>query len=424
VRETSTVFGVKVTEIGAMGDGIGTINGEKVYVPFSAPGDVLTLDVTGNRGEIKSIEAESDHRAKAPCPYFGHCGGCSLQHLTTDFVDRWKRQKLIRTLSAVALQDTPVKPVINIAAGQRRRVSFSFVITSKSTVLGFKQRRNHHVEDIEHCLLLTEALNQSQTPLREFLRAGFDVGASGQALVTECANGMSVDLTLTKSKSTARGAIGHAQLSMGAAASSFARVTLDGELLFEREQVNVEVDDIVVEFPIGGFLQPSKAGESTLRSLVAEEVTMRVKPGSHVVDLFCGTGALTLSLAQRYRLSAFDGSKTAIASLEATVRNTQGLKPVLTEMRDLNERPIMAAELKGVGAVVLDPPRSGAAVQTQQLIKSKVPTIVYASCNVATFARDCKELVEAGFVLEEVTPIDQFNYAAHIECVGVLTRGA
>ncbi len=422
VGKTTTVSGVEVTEIGGMGDGVGTIDNSPVFVPLSAPGDILTLDMIGNRGEIRSIEKAGSHRTEAPCPHFGSCGGCSLQHLTPDFVDQWKRQKLASALSKAGLQDVKIENGINIASGQRRRVSLSFVIASGETVLGFKKRRTHQVDHIDHCLLLTEDLNQSLSPLSDFLRDGFDNGVSGQALVTECANGVSVDLTIDKSKSERDFSNRHAQLSTSAAVSSFERVTIDGELLSQRKPMMVEFEDIEVEFSIGGFLQPSLAGESALRTLVAAEIVKRAKAGSHIVDLFCGCGALTLPLARDYRLSAFDGSKSAIASLETAVRNTQGLKPVVVDVRDLNERPIMAAELKNVGVVVLDPPRAGAAIQIQQLIKSRVSTVIYVSCNVATFARDSKALADAGFALETVTPVDQFKHSDHLECVGVLTR--
>ena len=101
---------------------------------------------------------------------------------------------------------------------------------------------------------------------------------------------------------------------------------------------------------------------------------------------------------------------------------TSGLKPVKAEARDLFRRPLMAQELRDYDTVVFDPPRQGAQAQALQLAASKIPVVIAVSCNVATFARDAKILVDGGYKIEGVTPVDQFRHTPHVELVARLAR--
>jgi 23S rRNA (uracil1939-C5)-methyltransferase len=98
------------------------------------------------------------------------------------------------------------------------------------------------------------------------------------------------------------------------------------------------------------------------------------------------------------------------------------LKPIKAERRDLFRRPLLAKELAGLDAVVFDPPRQGAAAQARELARSGVGAVVAVSCNAGTFARDTKVLIDAGYRMTAVTPVDQFRYAAHVEIVARLER--
>jgi 23S rRNA (uracil1939-C5)-methyltransferase len=141
-----------------------------------------------------------------------------------------------------------------------------------------------------------------------------------------------------------------------------------------------------------------------------------------VADLFCGVGPFALRLAERARVMAADSDADAIAALAAAARGTQGLKPIATQARDLFRRPFAALDLKGLDAVVFDPPRQGAQAQASALAASAVPIVVAVSCNPATFARDARILIDGGYRLVRVTPVDQFLYSAHVELVARFER--
>jgi 23S rRNA (uracil1939-C5)-methyltransferase len=151
-------------------------------------------------------------------------------------------------------------------------------------------------------------------------------------------------------------------------------------------------------------------------------VTAAVGEAKRVVDLFCGMGTFTFPLAQRASVLAVDGDKVAIAALDNAAMRTPGLKPIETKLRDLFREPLSVKELQPFEAAVFDPPRAGAATQATALAASGVKTVAAVSCNPATLARDARILIDGGFKLERVTPIDQFLYSPHIEAVAVLRR--
>jgi 23S rRNA (uracil1939-C5)-methyltransferase len=129
-----------------------------------------------------------------------------------------------------------------------------------------------------------------------------------------------------------------------------------------------------------------------------------------------------LRLAAKSRISAFDSDAGAIAALQQAAKSTAGLKPVKAEARDLFRRPLVPQELRDYEAVVFDPPRQGAQAQVRQLAAGKIPLVIAVSCNVATFARDARILIDGGYRLEAVTPVDQFRHTPHVELVARFTR--
>jgi len=197
-----------------------------------------------------------------------------------------------------------------------------------------------------------------------------------------------------------------------------ARLTRHGELVLMRNAPVVAIGPAQVTLPPGSFLQATTAGEAALAALV-EQHAGRAK---HIADLFCGLGPFALRLARRARIAAFDSDEGAVASLQKAASATSGLKPVKAEARDLFRRPLIPPELRDYDAVVFDPPRQGAQAQSQQLAASKVAIVIAVSCNAATFARDAKILVDGGYRLEGVTPVDQFRHTPHVELVARFSR--
>jgi 23S rRNA (uracil1939-C5)-methyltransferase len=155
---------------------------------------------------------------------------------------------------------------------------------------------------------------------------------------------------------------------------------------------------------------------------MSELVLGHIGKSKRVIDLFAGSGTFSLRIARKAKVHAVEGDDKSVKALDQAARNTQGLKPVTVEKRDLFRRPMMVQELKVYDAAVFDPPRAGAEVQVKELARSGIKTIAAVSCNPATLARDLKILVDAGYRIQSVTPIDQFLWSAHVEAVVLLTR--
>ena len=170
--------------------------------------------------------------------------------------------------------------------------------------------------------------------------------------------------------------------------------------------------------PPGAFFQAVPEAE---QAMIAR-VTAALGKTKEVGDLFCGIGTLTLPIAQKARVRAFDADRRAIDALNEAQKRNQGLKPFTARARDLFRDPLSPMEMKDLDAVVLDPPRAGARAQCERIAKSKVPRVVMVSCNPATLARDLRILLDGGYGLTAVTPIDQFLYTPHLEAVAVLSR--
>lgn len=147
-----------------------------------------------------------------------------------------------------------------------------------------------------------------------------------------------------------------------------------------------------------------------------------VGKAKRVVDLFCGAGAFTFALARKAEVVAVDSDAALVAALTTAARHAPGLKPIKAMVRDLFAEPLSRRELDAFDAVLLDPPRPGAKGQAEAIARSKVPVVVAISCNPATLARDARILVDGGYVIEKVVPIDQFVFTAHVEAVAIFRR--
>jgi 23S rRNA (uracil1939-C5)-methyltransferase len=174
----------------------------------------------------------------------------------------------------------------------------------------------------------------------------------------------------------------------------------------------------LVSPPPGAFLQATVEGEQALLRTVA----LAIGSAKKVVDLFAGVGTFALPLAERAEVHAVEGEAAMTAALAKAANNTEGLKRVTVETRDLFRRPLEDDEFKGVEAVVIDPPRAGADAQMAVLARSKVPVIASVSCNPISFARDAKVLIAGGYHLDWVQVVDQFRWSAHVELVAKFSR--
>ena len=402
-----------IARLGHRGDGVADTPAGPVYVPYALPGETVTVEpVAGHpdRRHLDHVDIPSHERVEPICKHFTQCGGCAMQHWSLAEYHLWKRGLVAEALAQANIV-APLDPLIDAhGLGRRRAVLHARRGTRDLLEVGFTAPRAHHIVAIDTCPILAPGLAgaiPAAWAIAEILKPA---AKPLDIQVTATDSGMDVDVRgsgpLNANRTTALAGV--------AEKHRLARITRHGELVAQAAQPLLKVGRASVPLPPGAFLQATAEGEATLARLVVEHVGS----AKRVADLFCGIGTFALRLAERARVAAADSDAAAVKALTQAAAKTSGLKPVEAQARDLFRRPFMAAELKGFDAVVFDPPRQGAEAQARELVKSAVPLVVAVSCDAATFARDARILVDGGYTLASVTPVDQFRYSFHVEIVG------
>jgi 23S rRNA (uracil1939-C5)-methyltransferase len=350
----------------------------------------------------------------ALCRHFGTCGGCTYQDMPDDAYRALKTANVVDALARQGFAEAVVGETVEVAPGTRRRAAFKVAKSDGAVRLGFHAAASHDIVDMQECRVITPSLFALVAGLRAMMADLLGEGQKAELFVTETQNGADVAIHWSRPMSTAiTTAAAH-----WAQRLKLARLTANGEPLIELAPPIVTFGKAEVTLPRDGFLQPTQAGEALLQAKVVEGV----KNAKTVADLFAGVGTFALVLAQNARVHAVEAERTALDALAAAARGTPGLKPITVEKRDLFKVPLGVLELAKFDAVVLDPPRVGAHAQAKELAKSKIRRIVYASCNPQSFARDARVLVDGGYRMGTITPVDQFLWSSHIELVAAFTR--
>jgi 23S rRNA (uracil1939-C5)-methyltransferase len=407
-----------IVEVGARGDGVAArADGEPpVYVPFTLPGERVQARVAGERGALLAVESASPERVSAPCPHFGRCGGCQLQHWAEPGYLAWKREEVVCALGRRGIE-APVAPVVPAWGEGRRRAAFHAQRRDDAVVLGFLERASARLSPIETCPVLAPPLARALPGLRQLAEA---FAPSRGAISLQCLwseTGLDVDVQGAGSPD----GLGPAQLESAArlaGALDLTRLAFDGEALLTRRPPLVTMGRAQVAPPPGAFLQATKAGELALARLALDAVG----DAKRIADLFSGVGTFALRLCDQAEVHAAEAEAAMLAALAHAAGGLKGARPITVETRDLMREPLTAAELSRFDAVVVDPPRAGARAQAEEIARSKVARVAAVSCDPATFARDVRILLDAGFALTRVTPVDQFRWSPHVEVVGALAR--
>ena len=407
---------LSILRMGSGGDGVAE---GPVYAPFTLEGERVSARVAGDRAELLEVLTPSPERVAPPCPHFGACGGCALQHWDHAAYLAWKVEELSRVLARAGLE-AEMLPAHASPPGSRRRVALhARKGTREAARLGFKARRSWDLVEIVVCPIADARIAAALPALARLAAPLFEHPKSAPSLhVTVTDTGFDIDITGVERRSGGLSGDARARLAEIAAEAGFARVTLDGETAYGARPARVTFGRAVVDLPPGAFLQATPEAEAAMTAFALEAVA----GAGRIADLYCGVGTFALRLAEIAPVQAADFAAPAIRALQAATGAAPGLKAVTAEARDLVRRPVLADELKRVEVAVIDPPRAGAAEQTAQLARSKVARVIAISCNPTTFVRDARLLVDAGFRLERVLPVDQFLWSPHMELAAVLSR--
>lgn len=395
---------VPVVRLAAKGDGVAA---DGRHVAGAAPGDLLNADGTLVQGP---------HRVAPACRHFGRCGGCQLQHCDEETLAGFVRERVVRAAAGQGLVPQIVAAPAMSPAGARRRVALRLINGGGRPLLGFFEPGSHRIVDLAQCPVLCPPLLEAAFALRDHFRGRRGKYAFGIELAV-CDQGVDAVLRgfrpegLEETESLAR--LCHR--------AGLARLSLDqghgAEGFFEPDPVTITLGDVPVALPPGAFVQATAEGEAALVAAARDWLG----DCRRIADLFAGLGTFALALAAGRQVLAAEADRAAVLALRSAAARAR--LAVESQHRDLFRNPLRAAELAGLDAIVLDPPRAGARAQVEQIAASGVARVVYISCNPASWSRDGALLAAAGYHLAEVRPVGQFRWSTHVELASLFLRG-
>jgi len=399
---------LEIVRLGARGDGIAEADAGPCFVPFALPGERVRR---GDAGMPELLAAPSRERQAPLCRHFGVCGGCVAQHMRQRLYAAWKHGIVVEAFRQRGLHPE-VAPLLQVPLASRRRAILTARLEGGRIVLGYHPRDSDALFELQECPVLEPRIVEGL----EALRAIAAVLAAREIRFTVLSTPAGLDVAVAAAPGL--NAKRSAQLAEIAARHRLARIAVAAQTIVQRAVPSLVFAGVAVSPPPGAFVQAVAPAERA----IAAEVTAAVGKARRAADLFCGVGTLTFGLARSAAVAAFDNDRHAIAALGAAARQAKGLKPIAAKLRDLIREPLAASELADFDVVVFDPPRAGAKAQAAELARSGVRSIVAVSCAPGSLARDVRILVDGGYRLERVAPIDQFLFSAHVEIVACLRR--
>ena len=395
--------GEEILRVAAKGDGV-TASGR--HVPLAAPGDRVAEDGAVEPGP---------HHVTPPCRHFGTCGGCQLQHLDEQALAQFVNDRAVNAAKGQGIEPELLTPAHLSPPASRRRATLHAVNGGGRPLLGFREAGSHRVVDMAECPVLVPELLAAAIQIRGLLArrkgryaADIELTLADQGVDCELKGLAFEGLEATEDLLDLAREIG------------LARLTVDEgfgpETRWEPAPVTVTLAGIPVPLPPGAFLQPTADGEGALVCAARDWLDH----ARTIADLFSGLGTFAFALAGPAKVLAAEAARDAHLVCKAAA-SASG-KPVHSLHRDLFRNPLQPGELNRFDAVLLDPPRAGAREQVKALAQSTVQTVVYASCNPSSWARDAKMLVEGGYCLRELRPVGQFRWSTHIELASLFLR--
>lgn len=392
------IEGLTIERIVGDGKGIGFHDGNTVFVPQTAPGDVIRANVTSKRGNViqatvDTVVTPSPQRVDAPCPYYDRCGGCDFQHFSYEDQLATKVGMIQESLRRIAKLDPAPDIAITPSEtplGYRSRAEWQ--VNARNEVLGYFAANSHTVIDIAECPILTPELNDNLVALRDDLEAGLIPRQNNEYRAVSGDTGNVVETT-------------------GAPRSRHVMRT---------------VGDDLYRFSAECFFQPNIPIAKEIRDHVARigERAVDADAGGLALDLYCGVGLFTLPLARQFgRVIGVEAFAPAVKFANENLNHAE-----LDNVR-IVEAPVEQwikgdrSPLGRFGFVVFDPPRSGAGPDViEGILRLRPEHIAAVSCDPATFSRDIRGLLDRGYELMEVQAYDMFPQTHHVELVAHLRR--
>jgi 23S rRNA (uracil1939-C5)-methyltransferase len=438
-----------VDDLAFGGEAVGRVDGYVVFVRGGLPGDRLRVTITETRGRygrgtIETVLSPSPDRVEAPCPYFGRCGGCRLQHLAYPAQLAFKEKQVRDCLTRLGgLPPFELRPIVPAPETYGYRNKMEFTIAGPGPNVGLHVAERYDVVlDIERCLLQSDTMNALLDEFRRQVRARdlpvWDPRSeegllrfvtlregrrTGEAMVNVVATAPDVQAVVPVAEALKARVPATASVLLNVNDKK-ASVAIGSEehLVLGSDQITEALDGVSFQISANSFFQTNTAQAERLFAIVAEACALRGH--ETVLDLYSGTGAISLLLARRAaRVYGVELSAAAVADAgrNARANGIENCTFLPGEVRHV--LPVLVREGVRADVVVADPPRAGFHPKALAAVAALAPDlIVYVSCNPSTLARDLGDLGRQGYRLEWVQPVDMFPQTPHIEAVARLSR--
>ena len=432
-------------------------HGKKVFVSFALPNETVSVKITGSRKSMEEGDAAlvlanpNPERTTPPCPHFGVCGGCSLQHWQPDGQIQFKQSVLAELLEHQAhiQPENWLPPLLADRLGYRTkaRMGVRYVEKKGTALVGFRERASNFLANLNECHVLDPRVGFEIENLKALISS---LDARDHIPQLELAMGETLDDVIDSKKSIAvivRHMVDLGEHDIAKLQAFFAERNWQLFLqpkgsdtvhridpLYENSDharpssltvpptgglfYRLPESDVTFEFSPLDFTQVNLSVNRKMTKLAID--LLDLKPGERVLDLFCGLGNFSLPLARQVGDTGFvigvEGSSemTQRAKMNATangLHHTDFFAQDLT--KDFSAEPWVGQ----VDALLIDPPRSGALEVMQYLDKFNAKRIVYVSCNPITLARDTAVLLEKGYKLTHAGVMDMFPHTGHVESI-------
>ncbi|ABK46103.1 23S rRNA m(5)U-1939 methyltransferase [Magnetococcus marinus MC-1] len=420
---------ITIDKLASGGSGLGFHDGMAIFVPNTAPGDLVEIEIKTKRkrhahAELIKIIQASPNRCEPICPVYHQCGGCQLQHVNQTTRNTFKAAVVKEALQHIGkFENPPMQPLQSAQpeTGYRRRCGLKIYWVRDHAVVGFYQTASKRIVDLPNCPILHPKLDALIHPIRTLV-SELSVRERLPQVDLSCGDeGVGMILHLLRKLSAKDKEI----------LTTFAHTHKIDQLWIQSGRKE-DLTPFISQEP----LRYSPDGKSQLKFMpgdftqahfeqnrqLVEQVLAWIGQGQRVLDLFSGLGNFTLPLARQFtRVTGYESYEPAVKR----GRSNTTLHPSVTfKTMDLfSETALKTLPLNQVDAMVVDPPRDGAVNLAKQIKDAGGPaTIVWVSCDPATFARDAAILCAGGYTMEQVKPLDMFPMTSHVEVVALFKR--
>lgn len=419
------------------GRGIAILNNKTTFISGALPNEKVTCKITQKRSnyyeaEVIDIISQSDERITPPCPHFGVCGGCSLQHMSDEAQIALKQKTLVEQLKHFGkVEPQTILPALHANSIQYRRkarLGVKHVIKKNKLLIGFREKSSPYLADLESCVILHPEIGQRFPELSQLIASLEIYNAIPQIEIAVGDTDVALVIRHMKalSKSDEEKIIVFAMqhgfqiyLQPNPPQPIHKLYPQDGN-----ERLSYTLPDYALEFKFYP-LDFTQINLEMNRLMVKQAIQLLdLQAEDTVLDLFCGIGNFTLPIAKHAKfVTGIEGGEEMVKRASENAQHNKISNVAFYAANLMKENGEAAWKKSQYEKVLLDPPRAGAKEILPFLQQCSAKTIVYVSCNPATLARDAGELIHHyGFTLKQAGIMNMFPHTAHIEAMAVFKK--